>query len=101
MSYKYLNNILPEGIYYYSFCLYPEETQPSGSINLRFIKGKQYNISIDPKFINEYNDLINIIYNNTNINISNKINFTLRFISKCYDLLVIHKGKSNLIFSNS
>jgi len=94
-SYKYLNNILPIGIFYYSFCLFPEETQPSGTINLRYIKGKQYNVTIDNKFNNEYNNLINTL----KLNINNL--YTLMFISKCYDLLVIHKGKVNLIFVTS
>ena len=58
MSYKFLNNILPEGLYYYSFCLYPEESQPSGAFNLRQIKGKQYKLELNTNYLTELNNLI-------------------------------------------
>ena len=99
LSYKFLNNILPDGIYYHSFCLYPEETQPSGTANLRHIKGKHYQIEINPNFLTEYNDFLKILYkSNTNL-IENKKNIQLKFIAKSYDLLVISKGQSRLIFN--
>lgn len=98
LSYKFLNNILPEGIYYNSFSLYPEETQPSGTVNLRHIKGKQYRIELNPVFLAEYYNYLNIIYkSNTNL-IDNKKSIQLKFIAKSYDLLVIHKGQARLMF---
>jgi len=95
LSYKYLNNILPNGIYYQSFSLYPEESQPSGAINLRQIKGKQYILFFNKQFIEEYNTMLNQLYKNNN---NNKKSFNLTFISKNYNLLVIHKGMSQLLF---
>jgi len=95
LSYKYLNNILPNDIYYYSFCLYPEEMQPSGTINFKYIKGKKYSIIINKDFINEYNNLLNLLYSDN----SNQ-GYTLKILSKCYNLLVINKGTANLLFSN-
>jgi hypothetical protein len=98
LSYKFLNNILPEGVYYHSFCLYPEETHPSGTANMRQIKGKQYRIEINQEFLNEYYSYLLILYkSNTNL-INNKKSILLKFIAKSYDLFVVHKGKAELIF---
>jgi hypothetical protein len=100
LSYKYLNNILPEGLYYKSFSLYPEETQPSGVVNLRQIKGKLYRIELNSEFMNEYNSFLETIYKtNTNL-IENKKSILLKFITKRYDLFVVYKGQGNLIFDN-
>ena len=98
LSYKYLNNTLPNGVYYNSFCLYPEETQPSGSVNLTAIKGKKYMINFNSKFVNEINSFV-LNLNNTSSNINRNTNFILRFISKSYDLFVVNKGSANLLFS--
>jgi hypothetical protein len=98
LSYKYLNNILPEGIYYKSFCLYPEESQPSGTINLRYFKGKQYYCSLNQKFLDEYTSLLNLLY--SNIQIANKNIFILKFISKNYELITIHKGRLIVLFES-
>ena len=93
LSYKYFNNILPSGIYYHSFCLYPEETQPSGTANLRYIKGKNYMININNQFINDYNKILSILDpNNT------KPNLMLKFISKNYEMLIIHKGLAKFLY---
>lgn len=99
LSYKYLNSTLPDGIYYQSFSLYPEEFQPSGSINLRQIKGKQYVVFFNQNFINEYNKLLYQLYNNFSSKLlSNKQSFYLTFITKNYNLLIIHKGMAQLLF---
>lgn len=93
LPYKFLNNNPPKGIYYHSFALYPEESQPSGTANFSIIKGKQYNIIFNNEFLDEY-------FNNslgTNIN-PNNYNMLLRFFAKTYNMLVIHKGQSNLLF---
>lgn len=95
LSYKYLNNILPNGIYYNSFSLYPEETQPSGVANLKEIKGKEYKINISSQFLTEYAQLLTTLYNNTN-----KLSVTLKFICKNYDLFVISKGQGKLLFTS-
>ena len=99
LSYKYLNNTLPDGIYYQSFSLYPEEGQPSGCINLRQIKGKQYVLFFNQDFINEYNEILYQLYNNySSTLLSNKKKMYLTFITKNYNLLIIHKGMSQLLF---
>ena len=98
LSYKYLNNTLPNGVYYYSFCLYPEETQPSGTANLTVIKGKQYRFQFNNNFITEINNFV-LNLNNSSTNINRNTNFILRFISKSYDLFVINKGSANLLFT--
>jgi hypothetical protein len=89
-SLKYLNNELVSGIFYISFCLYPEETQPSGTINLRQIKGKQYSVRLSKSFLNEYF--------NSNLNL-NKKGLILKFFAKCYDMFIVHKGNSKLMFN--
>jgi hypothetical protein len=91
LSWKYLNNILPSGLFYHSFSLFPEEGQPSGTVNMREIKGKQYMVQFNTKFINEY-------YDKKGIN-SNSNPLILKFMSKTYDLFVVHKGFCKLLFS--
>jgi len=98
LSYKYLNNTLPEGVYYNSFCLYPEESQPSGTVNLTIIKGKQYRIRFNDAFVIEFNEFVKNL-NNSSTNINRNTNFILRFISKSYDLFVVNKGSGNLLFT--
>ena len=97
MSYKYLNNIIPNGIYYQSFCLYPEESQPSGALNLRHIKGKQYRIDFNKDFLNEYDNFLNILYKNST-KTDNKKSLLLKFIAKSYNFFTVHKGSGKLIF---
>ena len=99
LSYKYLNNILPDGLYYQSFCLYPEETQPSGTANLREIKGKLYKTVFNPNFLTEYQNYLNLLYGANSYSAINKNSITLKFISKSYDLFIVSKGKSKLLFS--
>lgn len=97
LSYKFLNNILPNGVYYRSFCLYPEETQPSGTVNLREIKSKQYRMDLNQEFLNEYYSLLKTLYKLTNI-IQNKDSILLKFIAKNYNLFIIHNGQARLMF---
>jgi hypothetical protein len=99
LSYKYLNNILPKGIYYHSFCLYPEESQPSGTANLRAIKGKQYSIIINKAWIDNYKNKLIRLYNNSENVIDNKLGLNLKIIGKIYDLLVVSNGKASLLFN--
>jgi hypothetical protein len=100
LSYKFLNNILPDGVYYNSFSLYPEETQPSGTVNLRHIKAKQYRIEINPAFLAEYYNYLKTIYKTKTSLIDNKKSIQLKFIAKSYDLLVVYKGQARLMFDN-
>ncbi len=99
LSYKYLNNLLPNGIYYNSFSLYPEETQPSGTANLKQIKGKQYRFQFNKLFLKEYMEFLNGLYKSS-IQINAKSSFILKFIAKTYDLFIIHKGSAKLVFSS-
>lgn len=101
LSYKHYNNILPNGIFSRQFCLYSEETQPSGTVNLRHIKGKQYHIEINKQFLAEYIDLLNKLYGQMpSTIINNKKSLILKFISKNYDLFIVHKGTAKLLFTN-
>lgn len=97
LSYKYLNNNLPEGIFYQSFCLFPEETQPSGTANFRVIKGKQYIVNFNTAWLNEYTELLQTIFK-TPEKINNKSAITIKIIGKIYDLFVVSKSKANLVF---
>ncbi len=98
LSYKYLNNILPEGVYYHSFCLYPEETQPSGTANFRVIKGKQFIINFNSAWLKEYTDQLKVIFT-TDEEVNNKSAINLKIIGKIYDLFVVSNGKADLTFS--
>jgi len=98
LSYKYLNNILPTGVYYHSFCLFPEESQPSGIINLREIKGKQYKIKLNKDFLTEYKSLLNELYGDT-LMAQNKMSLYLKFIAKSYDVFIVNKGTYKLDFN--
>jgi len=98
LSSKYLNNILPNGVYYHSFCLYPEETQPSGTANLTILKGKQYSIQFNTQYVDEFNDFI-LNLENSNLNLNRNTNMILRFVAKSYELLIIHKESTHLLFS--
>jgi hypothetical protein len=98
LSYKLLNNTLPKGLYYHSFCLYPEETQPSGTCNFRYIKGKQYNIVLNSVWQKEYLTQLNTLFTSTNtINIKNIL--ILKMIGKIYDLFVVTHGQGKLLFN--
>jgi hypothetical protein len=98
LSYKLLNNTLPKGLYYHSFCLYPEETQPSGTCNFRYIKGKQYNIVLNSVWQKEYLTQLKTLFTSTNtINIKNTL--ILKMIGKVYDLFVVTHGQGKLLFN--
>ena len=94
LSYKYLNNNLPDGVFYHTFALYPEETQPSGTANMSIIKSKLFNCNLNPDFIHDY-------YENNNTNNLNPSNtgLTLKFYAKSYNIFVIEKGRAELLFT--
>ena len=60
--YQYLNMNFNNNIYFYSFCLYPEDNQPSGGLSLGDIGGKQFQIQLKNLTINESNKVILKIY---------------------------------------
>lgn len=72
-------NILPKGIYSYSFSLYPEEHQPSGTCNLSKIDDFQIIINVDKS-----------------INYSNPAKF--RVYALCINVLRIINGQGGLAF---
>ena len=70
--------------YYYTFCLYPENNQPSGTANLSIIKGKTFQLTINPLFLTSYfNSKINL----------NQQNIELIFIYNSYSLLNFNRGR--------
>jgi len=99
LSYRFLNNILPSGLFYQSFCLYPEETQPSGTANMRELKGKLYKIVFNKTFLSEYQSLLEQFYGVGNDMVTSKLALSLKFISKNYDMFIVHKGTGKLLFS--
>lgn len=89
--YQYLTNELPEGIHMKSFCLYPNKSQPSGSINFSILKGKLIKLHLSQHFIKKYFDI------NKNIN---QDDLYLNFMIKSYNILSIHKGKCRILFTS-
>lgn len=80
IPYKYLINEIPDGVNYYSFSLYPEEAQPSGTCNFSAIKGKILKIY--------YND--DVKTNTTDVRIV--------ILARNYNILNVSKGRAKLIF---
>jgi hypothetical protein len=91
-SYQTLNRILPKGVYYYSFSLYPEELQPSGSVNLSVIKEKKFRYEMNQNFLTEY---FSSKINPTNVGLQAKI------LSVSYNFFVVQNGLGRLIFTLS
>lgn len=92
-KYGKLNRIGPlddSNYYYFAFSLFPENDQPSGSVNFSIIKGKTIQIILNSDFLNKYFD--------TNIN-SNNQNIELVVINNYYSLLNFSKGKGQKIYS--
>jgi len=88
-KYNKLNSINDSEFYYHSFCLYPEEDQPSGSANFSVIKNLNIILRFNKKFLTEYF--------NSDIN-KNTQGFELVFINRSYNLLKFSKGKGSLVF---
>lgn len=86
---QYLNNMLPDGVHFKSYCLYPEKSQPSGSINYSFLKGKTLRIKFNEDFLKDYY--------NSNKNYKN-IPLKLVIVGKNYNILSVDKGKGRFIF---
>lgn len=88
-KYNKLNSTEDGNFYYYSFCLFPEEDQPSGSANFSVLKNLNLMIKINSNFREEYFDEY---FNKNNEGIE------LVFINRNYNLLKFEKGKGKLVF---
>ena len=91
-SYQSLNRILPDQVYYYTFSLYPEEIQPSGTANLTVLKEKKFRYEMNQDFLNEYF---------TNILNPNSVGLQLKIISSSYNFFIVHNGIGRLVFAMS
>ena len=86
---KYLIEDIFDGYYYYSFSLFPRESQPSGNVNLSNIKGKLLNARLNTQFLSKHF--------NTEIN-KNNIGIEFIIINNNYNLIKIDKGKLTSVF---
>ena len=88
-SYKNLNSPLPDGVSYYSFSLFPEEMQPSGSVNFSVIKKKVFQIFFNNKFLKEYFS--------SELN-PNLLDLQLKVLGRSYNIFTVNKGAGKLVF---
>jgi hypothetical protein len=87
-AYQYLNSENLKGVYYISYSLYPEESQPSGSVNFTILDGKAIKLELNEDFLNDYfSDKKN--YNNLGIQ--------LIIMGKNYNILKIERGYCKLL----
>lgn len=91
-SYQSLTRVLPDGVYFYSFSLYPEEVQPSGTANLSVLKEKKFRYEMNPLFLKEY---FNAPLNPNNVGLQ------LKILGLSYNFFVVQNGLGRLIFSVS
>ena len=89
LAYKSLNRELPDGVYYYNFSLYPEDSHPSGTANLSVITEKKIRFEMNPSFLNEYFT--------SKLN-PGKLGLQLKVLTLNYNLFVVHKGIGRLVF---
>jgi hypothetical protein len=85
--YQYLNSETIDGSYYISYCLFPEESQPSGSVNFTQLDGKALKIEMNEEFLSDYFSDKN--YNNLGVR--------LIIMGKNYNILKIEKGYCKLL----
>ena len=89
-SYQSLNRILPDQVYYYTFSLYPEDIQPSGTANLTILKEKKFRYEMNQEFLKEY------FTNKLN---PNNVGLQLKIMSCSYNFFVVHNGIARIIFA--
>jgi hypothetical protein len=89
LGYKTLNRILPNGVYYYNFALFPEDTNPSGTANLSIISEKKIRFIMDPLFLNEYFT--------SKLNLA-QLGLQAKVLTLHYNLFVVHQGIGRLVF---
>lgn len=83
-SYESLRNSLPDGLYFHSFCINPNDIQPSGTCNFSRLDRKRLNIKLSNEFINSLNENDQIIVNVVGIS---------------YNILKFSNGLCNLVFN--
>jgi hypothetical protein len=91
-SYQSLNRTLPDNVYFFSFSLYPEELQPSGTANLSAIREKKIRYELNSLFLNEYFT--------SQLN-SNSVGLQGKLLSVSYNFFVVQNGFARIIFSIS
>ena len=91
-SYQSLNRVLPDQVYYYTFSLYPEEIQPSGTSNLTVIREKRFRYEMNQDFLKEY------FTNKLN---PNNVGLQLKILSCSYNFFVVHNGIGRIVFAMS
>ena len=89
-SYQTLNRTLPDQVYYYTFSLYPEEIQPSGTSNLTVIREKKFRYEMNQDFLKEY------FTNKLN---PNNVGLQLKIMSCSYNFFVVHNGIGRIVFA--
>jgi hypothetical protein len=85
IPYQYYKCSVNDGINVYSFSLHPDKYQPSGSCNFSLIKNSVINFKLNQKYY-DYITNNNLLYN-------------LRVYAINFNVLRIHNGITNLIFS--
>lgn len=80
------SNTIPLGINIYTFSLFPDEFQPSGSCNFTTLKSKTINININDNYFNNYFDK------------TNERSLQLYIYSSSYNILRISNGIANLAY---
>jgi hypothetical protein len=93
-SYEYLNNSLLEGVYFYNFNIYPEETQPSGTYTFSDVLRNLIKINLNSSFLNEYFDT-----SDNSIN-KNSHKLELNIILKNYNILMFENQSNYLVFND-
>jgi len=91
-SYQTLNRILPDQVYYYTFSLFPEDIQPSGTANLTALKEKKFRYEMNQNFLKEY------FTNKLN---PNNVGLQLKIMSCSYNFFVVHHGIGRIVFAMS
>ncbi len=82
--YYYFTNSPPDGVNSYTFSLNPNDTQPSGTINLGYINSKDLIVSLG-KYNNSSDSYLSFFQNGN-----------IRIFAYCYNLLKIYKGSAAL-----
>jgi len=85
--YYLLKSQLPDGVKITTFSLNPNDIQPSGSVNMSSIDGKNIEILLNDNYISDY-------YNNKNN--SNNLGSLFKILYTKYNQLVVDKGKGLL-----
>lgn len=88
--YEYHTSSPREGIYCYSFALYPEEIQPSGTFNASTINKTQLYVTVNPYSTSK------IPY----VNGPNRSEYTITVYSVYYNIFRVMGGHGSMVFAN-